>query len=466
MIEFILNNQKIISDKPPTTVLLDFLRKDKRLTGTKEGCREGDCGACTILIGELSKGKVKYKSVNSCLMPLGETHGKHIVTVEGLNQTELTTVQLGMVDEGGTQCGFCTPGFIISMTGYFMNSLKPNLSEAIESLGGNICRCTGYMGIIRAVEYSISFFERTNSSLKHIDRLIDGKFIPSYFKNINKQLEIILPRKKKSKRNSLVISGGTDLYVQRWEELVQSKAEFISDKRVSSEISISKNKIKIGGAVTIQQLLESSIIQKHFPSLRKQLELFGSLPIRNRATVAGNLVNASPIGDITNVLLALDSKIILKGKRNRTIPIRKFYKGYKILDKGKNEFVDSVFFTIPSKKFYFSYEKVSKRTYLDIASVNTTAMITLNKNKIQSIGLSAGGVAPVPLNLLNTCKYLKGKMINSETIKCASEIAMNEISPISDARGSKEYKRLLLRQLFFAHFIKLFSNKIKAEELI
>ena len=201
MIEFILNNQKIISDKPPTTVLLDFLRKDKRLTGTKEGCREGDCGACTILIGELSKGKVKYKSVNSCLMPLGETHGKHIVTVEGLNQTELTTVQLGMVDEGGTQCGFCTPGFIISMTGYFMNSLKPNLSEAIESLGGNICRCTGYMGIIRAVEYSISFFERTNSILKHIDRLIDGKFIPSYFKNINKQLEIILPRKKKSKRN-------------------------------------------------------------------------------------------------------------------------------------------------------------------------------------------------------------------------------------------------------------------------
>jgi xanthine dehydrogenase small subunit len=247
---------------------------------------------------------------------------------------------------------------------------------------------------------------------------------------------------------------------------VQSKAEFISDKRVSSEISISKNKIKIGGAVTIQQLLESSIIQKHFPSLRKQLELFGSLPIRNRATVAGNLVNASPIGDITNVLLALDSKIILKGKRNRTIPIRKFYKGYKILDKGKNEFVDSVFFIIPSKKFYFSYEKVSKRTYLDIASVNTTAMITLNKNKIQSIGLSAGGVAPVPLNLLNTCKYLKGKVINSETIKCASEIAINETSPISDARGSKEYKRLLLRQLFFAHFIKLFSNKIKAEELI
>ncbi|MBA4406373.1 (2Fe-2S)-binding protein [bacterium] len=461
MIEFILNNDQIKTDTPPTTVLLDFIRREKKLTGTKEGCREGDCGACTILLGELIDGSIKYKSINSCLVPLGDAHGKHIVTVEAFNQSELSPVQASMVDEGGTQCGFCTPGFVISMTGYFLNNRDQQLDEAIDSLGGNICRCTGYSGIIRAVERSILTYEQTTSKKTHIEKLIEAKFIPSYFKTIKQQLIKIKKNNSKVSGAKYFISGGTDLYVQQWESIVQTNAEFASNEKIPYEIVQTKNKIKIGGAATVQQILESPVIKKVFPTLQKDLELFGSLPIRNRATIAGNIVNASPIGDLSNILLTLNADIEMKrGKTKRSLPIRNFYKGYKSVDKKKDEFIKWITFTIPPKGFRFNYEKVSKRTYLDIASVNSTILVVTKQNKIVSIGLSAGGVAPIPLYLKETCSYLNEKLITTSVIKSAAEIALKEISPISDARGSAEYKKLLLRQLLFAHFIVLFPQQI------
>jgi xanthine dehydrogenase small subunit len=466
MIEFILNNKNIYTNLPPTTVLLDFIRREKRLTGTKEGCREGDCGACTLLLGEIQNKKVVYKSVNSCLVPLIDVHAKHVVTVEGFNQQELTPIQLALVEEGGTQCGFCTPGFVISMTGYFINHSKPITNDAIQSLGGNICRCTGYKGIERAIIKSIDAYLGVVGK-NHIKKLIAGKFIPEYFIEISKRLSLIkLPKEKRSDKK-FYVGGGTDLYVQRWEEIVQSDANFVKIDKLSPEISKTKNKIRIGGAATIQQILESSIIKKHFPSLQNQLELFGSLPIRNRATVAGNIVNASPIGDFTNILMALDADIHLKnGKRKKTIFLRDFYKGYKSLNKTKDEIVEWITIPIPPKKFFFNYEKVSKRTYLDIASVNSTIAFTMSKNKINCVGLSAGGVAPIPLSLDKTCSFLNGKEINSSTIKVAAGIAMAETTPITDARGATEYKKLLLRQLIYAHFLMLFPQQVNPEELI
>jgi len=461
MIEFILNNAQVQTDALSTTVLLDFIRREKKLTGTKEGCREGDCGACTILLGELVDGNVRYKSINSCLMPLGDAHGKHVVTVEAFNQDELTPIQAAIVDEGGTQCGFCTPGFVVSMTGYFMNNKKLILDEAIDSLGGNICRCTGYSGIIRAVERSIVTYEQTVSKKTHLDKLIEAKFIPSYFKSIKQQLVKIKKSSAKVSGAKYFISGGTDLYVQQWESVVQSNADFSSNEKIPNEIVRTKNRIKIGGAVTVQQILESPIIKKYFPTFQKDLELFGSLPIRNRATIAGNIVNASPIGDLSNILIALDADIQMKcGKMKRSIPIRNFYKGYKLVDKKKDEFIEWITFVIPLKGFHFNFEKVSKRTHLDIASVNSTIFIEAKKNKITAIGLSAGGVAPIPLYLKETCNYLNEKLITTTVVKLAAEIALKEISPISDARGSAEYKRLLLRQLIYAHFIVLFPQQI------
>ncbi|MFA7420170.1 MAG: FAD binding domain-containing protein [Melioribacteraceae bacterium] len=471
MIEFVLNNKHITADFPPTTVLLDFIRRESNLTGTKEGCREGDCGACTVLIGTLVKSKVIYKSINSCLMPLENVSGKHVVTVEGIssqssNGDELSPIQQAIVDEGGTQCGFCTPGFIVSITNYFLNSSKPNVTDAVNSLGGNICRCTGYAGIVRAVEKSIIAFNDVNTVKDLYKKLIDAHFVPSYFADITRQLKLIKKQLPKKKSANYLVGGGTDLYVQRWEDLVQTESEFVSDKKVGSEIVLKKGEIVIGGAATIQQVLESKIFKKYFPSLTTQLELFGSLPIRNRATVAGNIVNASPIGDLSNILLSIGATVHLDGNKKRAVPLNKFYLGYKTLAKKKNEVVESISFPLPPKNFLFNYEKVSKRTYLDIASVNSTIALTTKKGIVESIGISAGGVAPIPFFLSRACSYVVNKEITTDVVKSCAQIAMEEVSPISDARGTAEYKRLLLRQLIYSHFIMLFPDRINVEELI
>lgn len=471
MIEFILNNKHITADLSPTTVLLDFIRRETELTGTKEGCREGDCGACTVILGTLDKLKLNYKSINSCLMPLADVHGKHVVTVEGIspqtnNPDELSPIQQAMVDEGGTQCGFCTPGFVVSITNYFLNETKPEVNAAINSLGGNICRCTGYAGIIRAVEKSIDAYNRSEKKSNHYKRLIEALFIPEYFMTIPKKLMLIKNQQPKKKQAQFLVGGGTDLYVQRWEELVQAESQFVSGKNVSSEIKIEKGRIVIGGAATIQQILESKIFKKYFPSLASQLELFGSLPIRNKATVAGNIVNASPIGDLSNILLSLDATVHLTGKSKRVLPLRKFYLGYKTLAKKKSEIIEKISFAVPSKHFFFNFEKISKRTYLDIASVNSSIALVVRDGQIELAGISAGGVAPIPLFLTKTCNAIINKEIKTDLVKSIVQIAAEEISPISDARGSAEYKQLLLRQLIYSHFILLFPDKINVEELL
>jgi len=467
MIEFILNDKLVIAVSPPTTVLLDFLRREQKLIGTKEGCREGDCGACTVLLGELTGNKIKYKTINSCLMPIGDLHGKHLVTIEGINTTRLTKIQESMVNEGGTQCGFCTPGFIISLTGYFLNASVFDFNDAVDYLGGNICRCTGYAGIKRAVEQSINYAGNTVLSPKHnIKDLVNLGFIPEYFLSVNKQLKKIKPIKYKSRAKNVIVSGGTDLYVQKWEEIISSDAQLISSDAGLKGIVKKENKIWIGAGSTIEEIRTSAILQKYILKWAEYLNLFGSLPIRNRATIGGNIVNASPIGDMINLLIALNSDVHLSGgKKKRTMPLKSFYKGYKTLAKKGNEIVEGFSFPFPAKDSYFNYEKVSKRTFLDIASVNTSILIEIKENKVKHVDISAGGVSAIPLHLSKTCSYLTDKEINTDLVLEAAAIALSEISPISDARGTAEYKRLLLRQLFYAHFIKLFPEIIDVERL-
>ena len=221
----------------------------------------------------------------------------------------------------------------------------------------------------------------------------------------------------------------------------------------------------IGARASVTELIESDIIKKHLPSLKEKLKLFGSVPIRNRATVGGNIVNASPIADITSILLALNANLHLRqNKVDRTLPLKDFYRGYKTLELKKNELIDKISFELPEANSYFNFEKVSQRTYLDIASVNSSIFLKIEKNKISNIRLSAGGVAPFPLYLKNFSGFLIDKEISSSNIREAVSIALSEISPISDIRGSAEYKSLLLRQLIYAHFITLFPEKISIKE--
>lgn len=439
-------------------VVLDFIRYHRQLMGTKIGCREGDCGACTVLVGELTDNRLNYTSATSCLMPLGNVHRKHIVTVEGLNPaTALSPVQEAMAEEGATQCGFCTPGFVVSLSGFCLSGKNPN--SIITSIDGNICRCTGYKSIERASERIASLLENKKDT-DTVSFAVNQNIVPAYFSGIRERLQVLHSKTNgRFEPATRTAAGGTDLYVQQPEEMKYAAIHFLFDDNRMKQIVEMDGRCYMGASVTVTDISESEIIRTVFPNLENYIKLISSTPIRNMATIAGNFVNASPIGDLTIFFLALDATLVLNnGNERRELPLRKFYKTYKSLDKGQDEFIEQIWFPMPGTHSLFNFEKVSKRTQLDIASVNTAINIHLKNGIIQTAGLSAGGVAPVPLFLKQTSLFLSGKKISEHLVQQAIEIAEEEISPISDTRGSADYKRLLLKQLIKAHFIKLFPE--------
>jgi xanthine dehydrogenase small subunit len=471
LIRFLLNEKTIATDLPPGMVILDFVRYHQHLTGTKIGCREGDCGACTVLVGEIKNGELQYQSMTSCLMPIGNAHGKHIVTIEGVNFADkLNPVQQAMADEGATQCGFCTPGFVMSLAGFCLSDKEATQQNVIAAIDGNICRCTGYKSIERAAGKVATIMKERNG--EEITSFVsDKKILPDYFSQIKNRLQELIDSEKARSLPDLaalperphIVGGGTDLYVQKHEEMKEAGIRFLFDYPELNSISKEGNKCIIGPSATVSDLKNSTIINEAFPNFQHYVKLISSTPIRNMATIAGNFVNASPIGDFTIFFLALDAQLVLRSQpqtahsegRLRIIPLRKFYKSYKQLDKKPDEHIEQITFELPAANTFFNFEKVSKRTHLDIASVNSAISITMNGAIIETAGLSAGGVGPVPMYLQKTAEFLTGKKISDEMIQQAIEVMHTEISPISDARGSKEYKTLLLEQLIKIHFMKL-----------
>lgn len=457
MIQFILNETEINTALPPGMLVLDFIRYHQNLTGTKIGCREGDCGACTILVGEIKNKTLVYNAVTSCLMAIGNAAGKHIVTIEGINGECLNIVQQAFSDEGATQCGFCTPGFIVSLTGFCMSNKTPSYDNAVDAVNGNICRCTGYKSIERAAK-TINEKMLLRHSEEALQFAVTNNIIPSYFLQIKERLLKIAVNVVDQKRNAdKFLGGGTDLYVQRPEAMTEEKINFLFDKSELKGIIQRGNICEMGAATTATDIAESAVFTQYFPLLKKYIKLISSTQIRNMATIAGNFTNASPIGDFTVFFLALDAQLILSdGENKRTIALRKFYKGYKTLDKKPEEFIEKIYFQLPGENDLFNFEKVSKRTNLDIASVNTALNITIENNIITAAGIAAGGVGPVPAYLSASSDFLIGKKISAQLINELNQTAQTEITPISDARGSAEYKRLLLTQLIKAHFVVLF----------
>lgn len=517
MIQFILNNEDIRTDLPSGTTLLDFVRYEQNLKGTKIGCREGDCGACTILVGELMNDTVRYRAATSCLMPLANAAGKHVVTIEGVNPADgsLTPVQQAMLDESATQCGFCTVGFVMSLTGFCLqgagltaaSTSEPasRIEAAISSVDGNICRCTGYKSIERAAAKVCEGLSNGpiltgRSSSSHdscLRRSVDKQIVPEYFTGIAERLDAVKlggePRERRPQNT--FVAGGTDLYVQSPDTMAEMDAAhlfYVPDLRDIRDLG---DTIELGASVTVADMLDSPLIQAVFPRLYEHLKLVSSTPIRNMATLGGNFVNASPIGDMTIWFLALDAEIDLRiGSRGtngppRTVPLKSLYLDYKKLAKEPDEHISTIRFPKPTPDQHFNFEKVCKRTYLDIATVNTAIMLrcealpgetwvppalSLKPDSSSPVGaesktwggvkynileahVSAGGVAPVPLYLNGTSAFLRGKAVDTRTITDAIEMMQSEISPITDVRGSSEYKRRLLAQLFRAHFVELFG---------
>ncbi len=456
-IRFILNDHDVRTAVPPGLLVLDFLRRRERATGTKEGCREGDCGACTILVGEWEAERVVYRPVTSCLMPAAEMHGKHIVTIEGLNMQALSPVQQAIVTEGATQCGFCTPGIVVSLTGSLLDGARRDVKEA---LSGHLCRCTGYRSLKRAGQTAYAAAAgRTDMSA-----LVEGGFLPDYFLDIPDRLRRLqrgLPSNGLA-TNGIPVAGGTDLYVQRGEDLPGEAVAVLNLDPELRGIRWEDGFLRVGACTTFEAFADHPEVQRLLPDVKAYMFLIASWQIRNRATLGGNIVNASPIGDVSILLLALDAVLVLRRRlQRRQVPLRSFFLGYKQCDLAEDERVEAVLIPAPAPETRVNFEKVSKRKCLDIASVNAAICVCVRGGVVAEMGLAVGGVAPIPLYLRETSRFFVGKPVVVEVVREGLERMQAEIAPIDDVRGSAAYKRLLARQLLLAHFTRLFPESIE-----
>lgn len=469
IIRFILNDELVEAAVPPGMLALDYVRQERQLCGTKLGCKEGDCGACNVIVGSLdASGMVRYLPMTSCLLPMGELVGKHLVTIEGLNGDSLSPVQSAMVDCGGTQCGFCTPGFVVAMTAGLMEPRLPlNKEGMLYAISGNLCRCTGYRSIKEAGMQVMNRLADQVVDKERIAALCEAGVLPAYFKEIPGKLKALKDETMSPLpvvRDALPIAGGTDLYVQRGETLPEIAVNLLNVQSSVPSAGLEDDCIVVDARMTFEAFAADPMIQSFIPSVSKFNLLIASWPVRTRATLGGNICNASPIADMTCLLMALESELVLrKDGIDRILPLKEFYLGYKELNKAPDEIVVQIRFPKPGLGTFIHWEKVSKRTWLDIATVNAATKLVMDGETILSASLALGGVAATPLYLRKTSALLTGKILSVANVMEALDCAMTEFNPIGDVRGGADYKRLLARQLLLAQFTELFPETFSEE---
>jgi xanthine dehydrogenase small subunit len=360
-------------------------------------------------------------------------------------------LQQALIDNGGIQCGYCTPGFVIALTAHLLNS--PALDEASlkTALDGNLCRCTGYAGILRAGATVHGLLPQLPADpAQRLPALIVAGIVPAYLQQITTQLAQ-LPPATACVSDGPLLAGGTDLLLRQppWQAAALAQIDPSLDT-----LAWQDGQIVIGAGCSVAELALSPLLAAHLPALPQILRHVASSAIRQRATVGGNLVNASPIADLAVLLLALDAQLTLRSAQGeRSLPLAQFYRGYKQLDLLPGEILATISFAPPAGQLHF--EKVAHRDYLDIASVNSALLLQRDGPRIIHARFAAGGVAPVPLRLAAVEHALQGAELTPAHAMHVAELAAAQITPISDIRGSARYKRLLLRQQLLAALLAL-----------
>lgn len=457
-ISFVFNNRlKTIdfnnSPYTPNTTVLEYLRDNPRFKGTKEGCAEGDCGACTVVLAEIGKnGSLVYKAVNSCLVFLPKLHGRQLITIESLEDDSgnLHPIQKAMIDQHGSQCGFCTPGMIMSLFAYYKSNDFFDRDKVIDAISGNLCRCTGYKSIIRAAEQAMFEKAKDHFSAKEEEIRDLLKSIPAGTIEIKKEnflylipdnLKDTLALRKKHTR-AVIIGGGTDLALKVTQEN-QSIPEIIDLSRTDElkRISILKEGVSIGGSVTINEL--SDLSKTILPAINEICRVFASRQIRHMATIAGNIGTASPIGDLIPVLMAYEAEIILLSEeQKRRLPLADFIRGYRQTDIHSAEIIHSIFIPFPAPGIILRAYKISKRKDMDITSVGAAFRLLLDKsNVVQSIKIVYGGMAASCMRAEVTENFLEGKLWIKNRVEDAAELLYNDFSPLSDVRAGEKFRR-------------------------
>ena len=452
--------------------LANFLRYEQEQTGTKIVCAEGDCGACTVLRaspqkGDSSEQKLSYTSFNSCIMPVFLLDCCSIITVEGLTPEdsrttgELDPVQEAFVQNNASQCGFCTPGFIMVTAGMMEKKDSPSKKDVQNYLTGNLCRCTGYDAIIQAgCSIENSQREKLQDRYYNIEatqELIEHLNIPvkmelngaSYYApvDINEAVSI------RKETGAALIAGATDLGVQINKGRLRTR-DFLDLRLIEQSKLLARTEqgVIIGANVSWED--SRRFMKKSHPEFAEFLHIFASPQIKNVGTLVGNVANASPIGDSIPYLMTAEAKIHLVGPEgNRVVPITSFYKGYKNLDLKEGEIITSISIPKPLKSEHIKLYKISARRDLDIACVGMSCTMQLDDGMISNFRIAFGGVGPVVKRISSVEQFLNGKRLTAENIKAAVKLIPSEITPISDVRGSKTFRikaaQNLLRKFFF-----------------
>jgi xanthine dehydrogenase small subunit len=450
-----INGDRVrLKNIPLTTTLLDFLRLTGRV-GTKEGCGDGDCGACTVaIVGAGADGKPHYQAVNSCLIPLGSVVGREVITVEGVANGKLHPVQEAMVKLGGSQCGYCTPGFIMSMFAAYYDGKLDDV--AVE---GNLCRCTGYLPIRRAAQAAAAetpcdhfsqHLTEADADLMPYRFTGDGQFCrPTRLQEV---LELL-----RDHPNATLVAGATDLglELQRREFPVMISLEAVAELKTLVQTD---EFVEIGAAVPLSHI--ESQLHGVFPCMDEMIHWFAARQVRNRATLGGNIGTASPIGDLPPVLLALDAELKLVSlDGERVMSLSRFFRGYRQTELQPGEVIQSVW--IPrgitpgaTQRISQSY-KIGKRGTDDISIVAAAYVVDLDSDqRVVHARLGYGGVAATPIRASAVEEFLIGKPWNLDTVRQAKSMLYDVFTPLTDLRGSAEYRKMLVANLFEKFFVE------------
>ena len=435
----------------------------------KEGCAEGDCGACTVVIAEVNdENKLVYKVVDSCLVFLPMIHGKQLITVENLavienKQTKLHPVQQAMLETNGSQCGYCTPGIVMSLFGLYKNHNNPSREVVEEALTGNLCRCTGYQPIIDAAQKACihngtdHFSERENEVI-------------SLLKRINENEETLILKSKKQKYfkpftlaealrirgenpEAIIINGSTDIALRQTKknEILYEIID-LSGTNELKKISEDNSNYCFGSGLTLEQLRQFS--NDKLPSLFKILNVFGSLQIRNIATIGGNVGSASPIGDTLPVLFAHNAMIkVMSQISERTLSIDDFIKGYRQTDIRNDELITGIIVPKNNNSYLIESYKVSKRKHLDISTVIGAFKLHLNNETVSEIVIAYGGMAAMTKRAAKTESFLTAKKWSRENVEQAMDILSGEFTPLSDARSEADFRTAAAKNILLKFYL-------------
>ena len=436
--------------------LLDFLRLDQRLTGTKEGCAEGDCGACTVLVGRLVGGVLRYEPVNACIRFLATVDGCHVVTIEHLRGADggLHPVQQAMVEHHASQCGFCTPGIVMALYALWMENSTPGEAEVEEALQGNLCRCTGYEPIVRAAmaanakggpEGDILITERAEITAR-LGALRDGArvvledgYLPADMDDFA-ALYAAHP-------DATIVAGATDvgLWVTKFLREI-SPAIFIGHLDELRQITVEGDEITIGAGVSYTEA--GPVLQSAFPALVPYWRRIAGWQVRNAGTIGGNIANGSPIGDTPPVLIALNARLVLRtGRARREVPLEEFFIDYGKQDRATGELVEAVIVPKAGEGQHLAAYKISKRRDEDISSVAAGFSVTVEDGVIAQARLAFGGMAGVPKRAAGAEAALVGAKFEAASFEAAAKALGEDFDPLSDWRASSEYRMLAAQNL-------------------